>query len=182
MACAYPECNNILYITTQQKRELKTFDYLKYGVSSDLYCSKHCQEKHLRELSEAEFVQKGALKNREYCLRIHDVDVTKRPKEREVTLITGTITEQRARCLQEKLKSTSTRMLTTRNSKQIKKYLTSNEVKSFLLEDISDSLKPPKSAVLVAAYDTMNKTVELFPDHICIGYYKDKSRYIEYIN
>ena len=53
----------------------------------------------MKELSEAEFLRKGTMKNREYALIVNGADVTKRIKEKEVHIITGKVTEQRARCL-----------------------------------------------------------------------------------
>lgn len=172
--CSYPECSNVFYITVEQKRELKTFHYLKYGKTADVYCSKECQEKHLKDLSQAEFLRKGTLKNREYALIVHDADVTKRLKEKEVHIISGTVTEQRARCLYEKLNSVLPR--------KKEKFLTSHEVQMFLLNELTDDLKAPPSAAKVAAYDTMNKTRELFPNHISICMMNRKTRKILLIN
>jgi len=172
--CSYPECSNLFYITVEQKRELKTFHYLKYGKTADVYCSKDCQERHLKDLSEAEFLRKGTLKNREYALIVHDADVTKRLKEKEVHVITGTITEQRARCLYEKLNSVLPR--------KKRKYLLSSEVQAFLLSEVSDNLKSPQTAIFKATRDTMNKTRELYPNVISVEWKNKKTKYIELIN
>jgi len=163
----------MFWITVQQKRELKTYNVLKYGDSHDPYCSIECQQKHLKDLAESEFLDKSTLKNREYALIVHGVDVTRRPKEKEVHIITGTVTEQRAGCLRVKLISTFPR------GRQ--KYLSSKEVQQFLLRDLPAGLKPPSSAVKVAAYDTINKTKELFPDEVSIERLNGNSRMILYI-
>jgi len=173
LICAYPECSNQIWITVQQKRELKTFNVLKYGTSSDVYCSKECQEKHLRELSEAEFLTKGTLKNREYALVIQGADVTRRHKEKEVKIIVGNLTEQRARCLYEKLVSVIPR--------KKRKFLTSNEVQTFLLNELPVNLKANDIGIQVTAFRTMNKTRQLFPDAVLIGNIGKKTRYIEFI-
>lgn len=171
MICAYPDCPNMVWITVKQKRELKTDNVLKYGTSSDVYCSIECQQKHLRELSESEFLMKGTLKNREYALVIHGADVTKRPKEKEVHILTGNTTSQRAGCLYQKL-------LTLTPVKK-RRLLTSNEVKEFLINDLPDKLKVKGKYPERAAYDVMDKTKELYPDAILIESLNEKSRYIE---
>ncbi len=174
MSCSNPECSNLIWVTRDQKRELKTHHYLKYGKTVDVYCSKDCQEKHMKELSQAEFLTKGSMKNHEYALVIHGADVSKRIKEKEVHIIAGNVSELRARALLEKLMSMAPR--------KKRKYLTSKEVQLFLLNDLPDNLKAPKTRIWVTAHDVMDKTVELFPSMVLIGRIGKRSRYIEYIN
>jgi len=64
VSCSYPECSNLITISVKQKRELLTDNFLKYGKSSMIYCSKSCQEKHLIELSKSKFyVSKNSKKS-----------------------------------------------------------------------------------------------------------------------
>lgn len=168
MNCSYPECSEVFYISVEQKRELKTYNFLKYGTTSDVYCSKECQEKHMKELSEAEFLRKGTMKNREYALIVNGADVTKRIKEKEVHIITGKVTEQRARCLREKLSS-----VLPRNKAR---YLTSREVQEFLLKDVSANIKAPVDNIDVTAWRVMNKCRELFPNSVLIIRQNKKNR------
>ena len=172
--CSYPECNNVFYITVEQKRELKTFHYLKYGKTADVYCSKDCQEKHLKDLSEAEFLRKGTLKNREYALIVHGADVTKRLKEKEVHIISGTVTEQRARCLFEKLNSVT--------PYKKRRFLTSKDVQSFLLKELPDNLKANAAHIDVTAWRVMAKCRQLYPSMVLIQNYNGKSKEILLIN
>lgn len=173
MICAYPECRNMIWITVQQKREFKTYNVLKYGDSLDPYCSIECQQKHFKDLAESEFLDKGTIKNRDYALIVHSADVSKRLKEKEVHVISGNITEQRARCLFEKLNS-----ILPRNKKR---YLTSKDVQEFLLNELPANLKPPAHKIEVTAWVIMNKTKKLYPNAISINHYKGKSKYIELI-
>ena len=168
MICSYPECSNMIWITVKQKRELKTFNVLKYGDSSDVYCCKECQEKHLKELSEAEFLTKGNLKNREYALIIRGADISKRPKEPELHILTGTKTELRVKCVVEKLMSISAR--------EKRKYLTAKEIQEFLLTEINNDLKGNPDRIQVTASEIMTKTGELFPNVVSIEYVNKKDR------
>ena len=171
MICSYPECSNMIWITVKQKRELKTFNVLKYGDSSDVYCCKECQEKHLKELSEAEFLTKGNLKNREYALIINGADVSKRSKEKEVHIITGNTREQRARALRDYLRSLCGK----------RKILTSDGVQEFLFINVSSNLKTVSRKDRVAAWRVMKKCKEMFPMEISIEFYNERDKYIEYI-
>lgn len=173
VSCSNPECSHRITITVDQKRELLTENFLKYGKISLIYCSKACQEEHLKKLNESKFVQKGTLKNHEYALIIHGADVTKRPKEKEVHIITGNVRELRAKALREKLIS-----VIPRNKR---KYLTSREVQEFLLKDVSVNLKTTTAGAAPAAWRTMNKCKELFPLDISIFEINEKDRCIEYI-
>lgn len=173
MNCSYPECSNLITVTVDQKRELKTHYFLKYGKTVDVYCCKECQDKHLRELTEAKFMDKGSLKNHEYAIIFHGADVTKRTKEKEVFVVAGTKTEMRARCLSEKLISMLPR--------QKRKYMTSKEVQMFLINGLPDNIKVPYSNKKDAAKNVMNKTKELYPTMFFIGWVNQKSKYIEYI-
>ena len=176
--CSYPECSKLFYITVEQKRELKTFHYLKYGKTADVYCSKDCQVRHLKDLSEAEFLRKGTLKNREYALIVHDADVTKRLKEKEVHLITGNETEQRIRCVVEKLLSMSERRIKLFNGNQFlkMKYITPKEIQSFLLMEVDEGIRVNPERIQVTASEIMTKSTEMFPDVVSIEWINKKDR------
>lgn len=178
MICANPDCSEMFFITKKQKRELKTENVLKYGVSSDLYCSPDCMQKHLNELSEAKFLDSGNLKNREYALIVHGADVTKRPKEKEVHLITGNDTEQRASCVVEKLLSMSERRIKLLKEKQFikMKYLTPKEIQVFLLTGIDQALKVNPDRIQVTASEIMNRSLEMFPNVVSIEWVNKKER------
>jgi hypothetical protein len=124
-------------------------------------------------MAESKSIASGTLKNHEFALKIYGADTTKRLKEREKDVITGTITEQRARCLREKLIAIVPR--------KKKKCLTSKEVQDFLLNELPASLKASPKKIEVTAWFVMNKTIQLFPNEVLISYYKEKSRYIELI-
>lgn len=178
MNCSYPECSNLITVSVDQKRELKTFHYLKYGKTVDVYCCKDCQEKHMKELSESEFLTKGTLKNHEYALIVHSVDVTKRPKEKEVHYIVGDFTELRVNCVVGKLQSMSERRLKLLKENQMlkMKYLTPKEIQTFLLLEINSKLKVNPSRIQVTASEIMTKSVELFPDAVSIEWINQKDR------
>jgi len=170
--CAY--CGGSVMMPTSQKEEFSVENPEKYNKYTIAYCSKDCQTKHLQKFKEAKSLAFGNLKNREYALIVHGADVSKRQKEKEVHVITGNYTEQRARCLFEKLQSLQ--------SVKKRKLLTSKEVQTFLLNDIPDTIKAPVNKIEVTAWVIMNKTKELYPMQISIGRYKQKSKYIEIIN
>jgi hypothetical protein len=176
--CTYAHCSHSITMTLKQYTELKTENYLKYGKTSDIYCSKQCQEKHEQELKKSKFLVSGNLKNHESALIFKGVDTTKpRTKEKEVMIITGTVTEQRAKCLREELISIVSREL--RGEKR--KYLTSKEVQSFLKLGVSDNLLVGGDDVATAAYDTMNKCKEIYPNDISIEWINRKTRCIIFI-
>lgn len=166
--CAY--CGGAVMMPTSQKEEFSVENPEKYNKYTIAYCSKDCQTKHLQKFRESKSLAFGNLKNREYALVVHGADVSKRPKEKEVHIITGNYTEQRARCLFEKLQSL------TPYKKQ--KSLTSLEVQGFLLKDLPDELKSGNNKIEVTAWRVMNKCAQLFPDMVLIQYYKEKSREI----
>lgn len=174
MICAYPECSNMIWITVQQKREFKTYNVLKYGDSLDPYCSIECQQKHLKELAESEFLDKKNIKNREYALSIHGADeyLLKRSKEQNVHLVTGNTREQRARSLREYLISIHGK----------RKLMLSNEVQEFLFLKTPNSIKTMTRKDRVAAWRVMKKCKEMFPHEISIGFINGKDKYIELIN
>ena len=178
MICAYPECSNMFWITVQQKRELKTYNVLKYGDSHDPYCSIECQQKHLKDLAESEFLDKSTLKNREYALVVHGVDVTRRPKEKEVIYITGNFTEQRTGCVMGKLLSMSERRIKLSKENNIRKmrYLTPKEIQEFLLTGINAKLKVNPSRIQVTASEIMTETYKRFPDLVSIEWINEKDR------
>ena len=167
-------CGKAVTMPDSQKEDFAVNNYTKYNKITIAYCSKDCQIKHLEKLKEAKNVASGSLKNHEAALIIHGADVTKRLKEKEVHAITGTVTEQRARCLYENL------MLLTPRKKR--KYMSSNEVQLFLLNELPDSIKATKPRIWVTAHDVMDKTKDLFPNLILIGRSGRRSRYIEIIN
>ena len=172
--CAHPDCNNMIWITKKQKRELIVTNYLKYGdLSAGICCSPGCQQKLLEEYNESEFLTKGTIKNREYALVIQGCDVAKRPKEDVVRLIVGNTTEQQARCLIEELKS----LISVQN----KKTMTSNDVQRFLLTKMPSIIKPKSDKIDVTAWRVMNKCKELYPDAIQIERFNEKDRCIELI-
>lgn len=173
MVCSNPECNNLFFITQDQKRELKTYFYKKYGKSPDPYCSFACLNEHLKELSESEFAQKGTLKNHTCALIIQGCDVSKRPKEKEIRIITGRTTEQQARCLLLELIS----LVPVQNQKT----MSSKNVQDYLLEKLPVDIKPSKNDIDVTAWRVMNKCKQLFPNVVEIGRINGKDRYIEYI-
>ncbi len=88
VSCTNPECSNLITIPIEQKRELFTENYLKYGKIPLLYCCKACQDAHYLELSESKFFEKGHLKNHESALVRKGYSVEKRwrrqtPQQRE---------------------------------------------------------------------------------------------------
>lgn len=173
--CAYPECSNMIWITVQQKRQIKTYNVLKYHDSHDPYCSVECQQKHFRDLEDAKCFEKTLMKNREYALVIHGAEeyLTKRQTEMEIHLITGNHGEQLARALRDKLISTTER--------QKRRYLTSKEVQTFLLTDIPRDIRPKDKLMYRAAWRVMNKCKLLFPNDISLGPEGKFSREIEFI-
>lgn len=172
--CHRPGCGNFVMMPVSQEEELMTDNYTKYNKNTYIYCSKDCQERHITKLAEAKSIASGTLKNHEYAIVIHGADTTKRLKEKEVHVITGTVTEQQARCLKEKLESLTPR--------QKRKFLMSKDVKLYFLKDVSDHLKINESNAHRDAYRIMNKCRELFPDAISIKNFNKKVRYIELIN
>lgn len=80
VSCSNPECSKMITLTIEQKRELLTYNYLKYGKIPLIYCSKTCQELHYQKLSESKFFEKGVLKNHESALIKIGASVNKRWK------------------------------------------------------------------------------------------------------
>lgn len=150
-----------------------TEDYLKYGKFSPPYCSKKCQEQHLQALSKSKFVVLGSLKNHESALVVHGADTTKRLKETEVVIITGNLTEQRARLVYEKILS-----MKIRNKKR---FLTSREVQTFLLTELPADLKPSEHKIDVTAWVVMNKCKELFSLQVSFSLIGKRTRCLESI-
>jgi len=173
ITCSNPRCSQKITITVEQKIELLEENFLKYGKISLIYCCKACQDEHLQKLSESKFVRKGTLKNHEYALIVHDADVTKRQKGREVHLITGNIRELRASVLREKLSSVIPR--------DKRKYMTSKEVQDFFIKDTSGKLKANSNSAATVAWRTMNKCEKMFPLEVSIFELNEKDRGIEYI-
>jgi hypothetical protein len=83
VSCTNPECSNLITIPIEQKRELFTENYLKYGKIPLLYCCKACQDAHYLELSESKFFEKGHLKNHESALVRKGYSVEKRWRRAE---------------------------------------------------------------------------------------------------
>lgn len=65
-------------MSIDQKRELLTDNFLKYGKVSMIYCCKACQEAHQIKLSESKFFEKGNLKNHSSALVRKGVSFKKR--------------------------------------------------------------------------------------------------------
>lgn len=78
VSCSNPDCSNLITIPVDQKRELLTDNFLKYGKVSLIYCCKACQEAHQAKLSESKFFEKGNLKNHESALVRKGVTIKKR--------------------------------------------------------------------------------------------------------
>lgn len=173
MSCSYPGCDGSILLPRSQKRELLSDNYLKYNKNTYVYCSKDCQERHLKELAKSKSVASGTLKNHEYALKIYGADTTKRLKEREKEIITGNVTEQRARCLRDKLISMAPR--------HKKKYLTPKEIQSFLLNELPENLKVHPVRIHVTTSEIVNKTKQLFPDEISIEKINKRTRIIVYM-
>jgi hypothetical protein len=51
VSCTNPECSEVIWITKKQKRQLFLDYFLRYGRVEFPYCSKACQEEHVRALS-----------------------------------------------------------------------------------------------------------------------------------
>lgn len=180
MICAYPECSNMFWITVQQKREFKVQNVLKYGDSSDPCCSIECQRKLLKELEECEFLDKRNIKNRDYALVVHgaEEDITKRPKEMKLHLITGNKTKQRAGCLGNKLMSMTPRKL--KISPKPIKFLYPLEVQDFL-STLPDDLQVSDDRIQVTASELITILPEMFPNEISIEWIDGKTRVLVYI-
>lgn len=78
VSCSNPECSTLITISTEQKKELLTDNYLKYGKVSLIYCSKSCQDLHQSKLAESKFFEKGNLKNHSSALVRKGVTFKKR--------------------------------------------------------------------------------------------------------
>jgi hypothetical protein len=89
--CHRPGCGNQILMPLSQEEELMTDNYTKYNKNCYIYCSKECQDKHIKKMAESKSVASGTLKNHEFALKIYGADTTKRLKEREKDVITGTI-------------------------------------------------------------------------------------------
>lgn len=89
----------------------------------------------------------------------------------EVMVVAGNVTEIRARLVKEHLVM------------NIKKFMTSPEIASFLLNDVPDEYKPcSKSAASKAAFDVMKKALEMFPNELREARAKKRrAKVIEYI-
>lgn len=178
MICSYPECSNMFWVTVQQKREMKTYNVLKYGDSSDAYCSIECQQKHLRDLSLSEFLDKKALKNRDYALVVRGAEeqILKRPKECEVRVITGNKTEQRIDCLKEKVVSMSQRTIKLKDTTIKARFVYPNEIQYFFMNEVPKKLTISDRCIHVAASKLMNKCVEVYPDLFSLEDVDEKTR------
>ncbi len=178
MSCSYPGCSNLIEVTFEQKRKFKTDYFLKYGKSIDVYCSKACQEKHMKELSKAEFVTRGPLKNHEYALIINGADLTKRPKETVLQVITGNVTKQRVGCVRDKLISMVPRKIA--NGKKVK-CLFPKEIQTFILNELPGDLKVSESRVQVTASELIKIIPQAYPNEITSEKIDGKTRVLIYI-
>lgn len=177
MSCSYPGCSNLIEVTFEQKRKFKTDYFLKYGKSIDVYCSKACQEKHMEVLSKAEFVTKGPLKNHEYAIIINGADLTKRPKETLLHVITGNVTKQRVGCVRDKLISMVPRRIL---GKKVK-CLFPKEIQNFLLNDLHGDLKVSESRVQVTTSELITIIPQFYPNEISTEKIDGKTRVLIYI-
>ncbi len=93
----------------------------------------------------------------------------------EVVMVAGNVTEIRARLLKEKLSS-----MTLRNGKR---FMSSPEIASFLLNDAPEEYKAyTKSAASKAAYDVLKKALEIYPNELQESKAKRRgAKVIEYI-
>lgn len=94
--------------------------------------------------------------------------------ETEKIVISGNVTEIRARMLRDKL----------RDGKKItEKFMTSPQLASFLMNDIDEEFRAEtKSAASKAAFDVMKKALEMFPDELReVKAKKRGAKVIEYI-
>ena len=171
--CEY--CDRSFLLTAEQKEKLKTDNFTKYYKTTYLYCCTSCREAHLKKLAVSKSTSTTSLKNHEYALVIHDADLSKRPKEREVHIITGNTRELRANALMEYLKS-----LTPVNGRRI---MTSHDVQEFFLHKVSaDNLKTSPGGAISAAWRTMKKCREMFDENITLIRINEKDIGIEYVN
>jgi len=173
VSCSNPECSHRITITVDQKRELLTENFLKYGKISLIYCCKACQEAHQAKLAESKFLYKGALKNHEYALIVHGADVSKRPKEREVHIITGKRMEQRAYCLMEELMS-----LTPVKKRKI---MYPMDIQKFIRTKLQGKLRVNEARIQVTASELIEICGQLYPNEISIIQIDGKTRALEYI-
>ncbi|MEN6293508.1 MAG: hypothetical protein ABFD07_16030 [Methanobacterium sp.] len=173
VSCSNPECSHRITITVDQKRELLTENFLKYGKISLIYCSKACQEEHQAKLAESKFLHKGALKNHEYALIIDGADVTKRPKEKEVHIITGPKMEQRAYCLREELMSVT--------PIKKRKIMYPIDIQAFIRKKLTGKLRVSEARVQVTASELIDICAQLYPSEISVEHIDGKTRAIVYI-
>lgn len=162
-------CGKSVLMTDAQREDFSTNHYTKYNKITIAYCSKDCQEKHLKKLAEAKNVASGSLKNHEFALVINGADVTKRPKEDCKYIVASTKTELRARCLFEKLLS-----VRRRGKRQ---YLTTIEVREFLLEELPDNIKIKRNNARQATHDVIKQCKVFFPESISLN--QSERNYLE---
>lgn len=89
----------------------------------------------------------------------------------EVMVVAGNVTEIRARLVKEHLVM------------NIKKFMTSPEIASFLLNDVPDEYKPcSNGAASKAAFDVIKKALEMFPEELREAKAKKRgAKVLEYI-
>jgi len=93
---------------------------------------------------------------------------------KEVVMVSGNVTEIRARLLREKIDTVSPR--------QGKKFILSTEVQQFLLFEVPEEQRTTEKGARVAAGDVIKKAIEMFPESLQIGKTKGKGlRFIELI-
>lgn len=177
VTCAY--CDKSFILTTTQKHELLTDNYTKYNKTTYLYCSKECQENHLQKLSTAKSIASRSLKNHDWAIVTHGADVTKRPKEQVIHLITGNVTKQRAGCVREKLLSMSPRKIAT--GKKVK-CLYPEEIQSYISKELHDDIKVPEDRIQVTASELITILPKMYPYEISVEKINRKTRVLIYIN
>nr|MDD2315252.1 hypothetical protein [Proteiniphilum sp.] len=93
-------------------------------------------------------------------------------------LITGNETEQRIRCVVEKLLSMSERRIKLFNGNQFlkMKYITPKEIQSFLLMEVDEGIRVNPERIQVTASEIMTKSTEMFPDVVSIEWINKKDR------
>jgi hypothetical protein len=94
-------------------------------------------------------------------------------KPNEQVIITGNMTEIRARLFKERIVSV--------NYRHGKKFMLTPEIKRFLLNEIHEDYRTTDKGAKQAAHDVMKKALEMFPDELKAGTASNGVKFIEYI-
>jgi len=70
-SCSNPDCNNVVEITREQKKQFFVEYFRRYGIISLPYCSSDCQQKHQEMLAEKPGVVPTEYKDHGNRLRIN---------------------------------------------------------------------------------------------------------------